>query len=217
MTEHVEEVSSTLDDKIRDRRLPVWLRGRFVLVGVLSLLSGLLTTPALAAEKAGIVDSGELIRFYEELKVAPALDPTTQLGPEMEEQRRAEAALDGAKRAYANARANGSQEEKAAAQRTLQEKAAALQTLYGKTAEDLRDIVKYRSSEILFAALRDRIQAFGLEQEYDIIINQQTGKPMFRREGFSGAPEKPVDITQELIEWIRQREAAARPGQVTRP
>ncbi|PWB82226.1 MAG: hypothetical protein C3F08_00150 [Candidatus Methylomirabilota bacterium] len=217
--ERVKEAGTTVDDQIRHRRQSGWRRGRLVLAAVLSVwLSGSVTASALAAEKAGIVDSAALIRFYEELKVKPAVDPATQLGPGPEERKRAEAALDDARRAYAEARAHGSPEDKAAAQKRLQERVAALQTLYGKTAEDLRDVVKYRSPDILFAALRERIQTFGQEQGYDIIINRQTGKRMFQREGFSGAdPAQPADITQELIGWIRQREEAAQPGQAPHP
>lgn len=206
-----------LDNQIRDRRRPGWRHGRLILAAVLSLwLSGPLTAPVLAAGKAGIVDSRELIRFYQELMMGPALDPTTPLGPGPEERKRAEAALDEARQAYANARAHGSPEERAAAQRALQDKAAALQTLYRKTMEDFRDVVKFRSPEILFGTLRDRVQAFGREEGYDIIMNQQTGNPMFQREGFSGAPEHLIDITQELIDWIRRREEAARPDHATR-
>jgi hypothetical protein len=182
-----------------------------------SLLAGLPVMPAFGAGRTGIVDSGELLRFYEQLMAGPAFDPKTPLGPGQEERGRAEAELDAAKRAYARARTDGNQEAMAAAREVLREKTEALQILYGKTTQDLKDVVKYRSGEILAGALRSRIQEFGLAQGFDIINNQQTGKPMFSREGFSGSPDNPSDVTGELIEWIRQQEEAARSGRATRP
>lgn len=191
--------------------------GRMAAVILFSLLAGLPVMPAFGAGRTGIVDSGELIRFYEQLMAGPAFDPKTPLGPSQEERGRAEAELDAAKRAYARARVDGNQEALAAAREVLREKTEALQVLYGKVTRDLRDVVKYRSRDILVGALRSRIQEFGLAQGFDIISNQQTGQPMFSREGFSGSPENPSDVTGELIEWIRQQEEAARSGRTTRP
>lgn len=191
--------------------------GRRAVVILFSLLAGLPVMSAFGAGRTGIVDSGELIRFYEQLMVGPALDPKTPLGPGQEERGRAEKELDAAKRAYARARVEGNQEALAAARDVLRRKTEALQVLYGKTTQDLRDVVKYRSPDILIGALRSRIQEFGQAQGFDIISNQQTGKPMFLREGFSGSPDNPSDVTGELIEWIRQQEEAARSGRTTRP
>ncbi len=191
--------------------------GRIAAVILVSLLAGLPAISAFGEGKAGTVDSGELIKFYEQLMAGPAFDPKTPLGPGQEERGRAEAELDAAKRAYARARTDGNQEALAVARDVLRQKTEALQTLYGKTTQDLRDVAKYRSREILIGALRSRIQEFGQAQGFDIINNQQTGKPMFLREGFSGASDNPVDVTAEMIEWIRQQEEAARSGRATRP
>lgn len=191
--------------------------GRMAAAILVSLLAGLPVMPAFGAGKSGIVDSGELIRFYEQLMTGPALDPKTPLGPGQEERGLAEEELDAAKRAYARARKDGNQEALAAARDVLRQKTEALQVLYGKATQDLRDVVKYRSPDILIGALRSRIQEYGQAQGFDIISNQQTGKPMFSREGFSGSPENPIDVTGEMIEWIRQQEEADRSGRTTRP
>jgi len=201
------------------RRGAVSLRalGRIAAVILVSLLTGLPAMSAFGAGKYGIVDSGELIKFYEQLMAGPALDPKTPLGPGQAERGLAEAELDAAKRAYARARVKGDPETLAAARDVLRQKTDALQVLYGKATQDLRDVVKYRSPDILIGALRSRIQEFGQAQGFDIISNQQTGKPMFSREGFSGSPENPIDVTGEMIEWIRQQEEAARSGRTTGP
>ena len=75
-----------------------------------SLLVGLPVMSASGAGRTGVVDSGELIRFYGQLMTGPALDPKTPLGAGQEERGRAEAELDAAKRAYARARMDGNQE-----------------------------------------------------------------------------------------------------------
>jgi len=172
---------------------------------------------ALVADKAGVVDSGELVRSFYELMVGQARDRTTALGPAPEEAKRAEAALDEAKRIYARARGGANPEAMAAAREVVQEKAAALQALYGETTQDLKEVFKWRSRDVAFEELRSRIEEFGREQGFDILVERQTGKPMFRREGFSGSPSDPPDVTAELIEWIRRKEDAARSSHGTPP
>ena len=191
--------------------------GRLTAAILFSLLVGLPAMSAFGEGKAGTVDSGALIKFYEQLMAGPALDPKTPLGPGQAERGLAEAELDTAKRAYARARVKGDPETLAAARDVLRQKTDALQVLYGKATQDLRDVVKYRSPDILIGALRSRIQEFGQAQGFDIISNQQTGKPMFSREGFSGSAENPIDVTGEMIEWIRQQEAASQSGRTTSP
>lgn len=193
------------------------IRGRMAAVLLFSLLVGLPAMSAFGAGKSGIVDSAELIKFYEQLMAGPAFDPKTPLGPGRDERGRAEEELDAAKRAYAKARVKGNPEALAAARDVLRQKTDALQVLYGKTTQDLRDVARYRSPDILIEALRSRIQEYGQAQGFDVITNQQTGKPMFLREGFSGSPDNPIDVTGEMIEWIRQQEAASQSGRTTSP
>jgi hypothetical protein len=190
---------------------------RIAAVILVSLFVGLPAISAFGEGKSGIVDSAELIKFYEQLMAGPAFDPKTPLGPGQAERGPAEAELDAAKRAYARARVKGNPEALAAARDVLRQKTDALQVLYGKTTQDLRDVAKYRSPDILMEALRSRIQAYGQAQGFDIITNQQTGKPMFLREGFSGSPDNLIDVTGEMIEWIRQQEAASQSGRTTSP
>ncbi|KAB2958736.1 MAG: hypothetical protein F9K13_12540, partial [Candidatus Methylomirabilis oxygeniifera] len=61
------------------------IRGRMAAVLLFSLLVGLPAILAFGEGKSGIVDSAELIKFYEQLMASPAFDPKTPLGPGREE------------------------------------------------------------------------------------------------------------------------------------
>lgn len=168
--------------------------------------------PAGAADKVAVVDSRAVVDAYHDLMAGPWLDPKTPIGPDPQEVRKVERELQRLKAQYGRERAGLSPEAKAAYEKALLEKTAALQVLYAKNTRDIVDLVKWRSPEVLISHLLSRIEEYGREQGFALILNQQSGGALFRKEGWSGPSSDSIDVTQPLIEWIRRKEESARPS-----
>ena len=168
--------------------------------------------PAHGADTVAVVDARELSEAYYNIMNGPGLDPKTPVGHEPEVVLKAERELQRLKAEYASARATGlSPEARAAYEKKLVEKNGALQALYGKSWRDTVELVKWRSRDLLVIRLLGRIEQYAQEQGIALILNQENGNEMFRREGWSGASLNPFDITQPLIQWLRQKEESERP------
>lgn len=200
-----------------DRPRPQRPRALALFCGTVLLLL-LRVLPAHGADTVAAVDARALSDAYYTIMNGPGLDPKTPIGHEPDEVLTAERELQRLKAEYASARAAGlSPEAKAAYEKKLLEKNAALQALYGKSWRDTVELVKWRSRELLVARLFNRIEQYAQEQGIALILNQENGNEMFRREGWSGASSDPIDITRPLIEWLRQKEESQRrPGPARR-
>ncbi len=167
--------------------------------------------PAAAAVEVAVVDTRTVVDAYYKIMNEPGLDPNTPIGPAPQELRKVEDELQRLKAQYARERAGLSPEAKAAYEKALLEKTAALQALYAKNWRDVVDVVKWRSPDILIPHLMDRIKEYALEQGFALVLNEQTGGALFRRDGWSGSSSDPIEVTQLLIDWLRRKEESARP------
>lgn len=200
----------------RSRRPRAGIAVCMALLGKAAFLLVVWVLPAAGADKVAAIDSRAVVDAYYDLMAGPGLDPKTPIGPDPQEVRKAERELQRLKAQYARERTGLSPEAKAAYEKELLEKTAALQALYAKNTRDMVDLVKWRSPEVLISHLLSRIEEYGREQGFALILNRQTGGALFRREGWSGPSSDSIDVTQPLIEWLRKKEEAARPPRPAR-
>ncbi len=193
---------------------PRWARGASaVLLTPILLVMAVSIIGAGGADTVAAVDPRKVVDAYYAIMNAPGFDPKTPIGPDPREVQKVERELQRLKEGYARQRAAGlGPEAKAAYEKQLLEKSAELQTLYSKNWKDVVDVVKWRSPEVLGLALFRRIAEYGQEKGLAVILNKETGGEMYRREGWAGSTSDPIDITQDLIEWLGQKEQAARPS-----
>ena len=187
------------------------------LLGQVVFLLVVWVLPAGGADKVAVVDTRTVVDAYYNVMAGPGLDPKTPIGPDSQEVRKVENELQGLKAEYARQRAGLSPEAKATYEKALLEKSAALQALYAKNMRDMADLVKWRSPDVLIPHLMSRIEEYGREQGFALIVEQQTGGALYHREGWSGPPPDPIDVTQPLIEWLRRKEESARPPRPAPP
>jgi hypothetical protein len=174
-----------------------------LLVALLLLLP---TRSVDAQERAGRVRLGELEATLTQLvAVAQAKQPVTGADPETVG--RLESELDAVRTQYAQARAAGREAERAALEEAVQQKAAELQAAYATNWRAIVERNRWRSADVRMASLLGLIGAYGREQGTALIVDQATGKELFRRDGWVGQVSDDAfeDLTDPVAVWLRER------------
>ncbi|MBZ0158643.1 MAG: hypothetical protein K8G79_00600 [bacterium] len=159
-----------------------------------------------AQDRAGRVRLGELEATLSQLvAVAQAKQPVTGADPETVG--RLEAELDAVRMQYAQARAAGRETERAALEEAVQKKSAELQAAYATNWRAIVERNRWRSHDVRQAALIGLLTTYGREQGLALIVDQATGKEVFRREGWAGQVSDDAfeDLTEPVAVWLRER------------
>lgn len=200
-----------MNQSVQYRRFAQAVKG--IALGALPLTLGLLLAlsclPAAGAERGGSVRLSSLdavvARLAKERVAARSADPNA-----LRTTVRLEDELDGLKRRYAQARTEGREPERAALEQELTRKAAELQAAYAQGFSAMVEQNRLRSRDVRLLEIGNWVAAYGREAGLSLIVDQETGKELFRREGWSGLPSDLTldDLTDPLTAWLQERLAA---------
>ena len=171
------------------------------------LLAGAGMPGIAAADQTGVINLPEVVKAYRAfLMGVDPLNPRTPIGADPEAIEAHQKRLKSLRERLGLERSSLSLEEKKRLEEAIREEAAALQTLYAKNTKDALDRLRWISSDIFFPYLGERIQEFGRDRGLSLIINQADGRPIYQDPARSGdVSGERVDLTKELIEWLRRK------------
>lgn len=159
-----------------------------------------------AQERVGGVRLGELeTTLTQVVTAAQAKKPTAGADPETVG--RLETELEDLRMRYAEARRTGREAERTALEEAVERKAAELQTAYAANWRAIVGRNRWRSRDVRLGALTAMIAAYGREQDLALIVDQESGKEVFRREGWTGrmSDEAIEDLTDPIAAWLVER------------
>lgn len=159
-----------------------------------------------AQERGGRVRLNELEMTLTRLTAgAQARQPA--VGADPETVGRLETELEDLRMRYAEARRTEREAERAALEEAVERKAAELQSAYAANWRAIVGRNRWRSRDVRLGALAALIAAYSREQDLALIIDQESGKEVFRREGWTGemSDDTIEDLTDEIAAWLQER------------
>jgi hypothetical protein len=176
------------------------------------------SAPGIAADPVGVIDLQKVAKahfFF--LNGAEESDPRVPPpGPDPKAVEAQQARLKALRERLARERLTLSQEEKESLQREIREGTVALQQLYSKTSKDTYDRLRWRSPEIFFPHLKERIHEYGRERGLAMIVDRAKGTLLYLPpDGRRDDSGERVDLTESLTEWLRNKDSSLFDGTST--
>lgn len=189
-------------------------------VAALQLVFAALAPPRATADGAvGVIDVVEAAKTHLAFLVGPDkldLAPTESDKAAIDAQEKKVKAL---RQRLASERTTMSQADREALQQAIQKETAALQTRYASnTKEKFFDRLRWRSPDIFYPHLSDRLQEYGRESGLTLILNKGDDRQIYHDPGRSGdVTGERIDLTGSFIEWLRRKDGSLAEGSATTP
>jgi hypothetical protein len=177
------------------------------------LFAGVGMPPNAAAEQVGVINLPEVVKVHWAFLIAPGLDPHAPAGPDPNVVEAHQKRLRSLRERLGRERSRMDPEQKKSLEQEILAETETLQTLWAKVTRDVADKVRWRSRDVFFPHLAERIGEFAHERGLALIIDQVEGRPVYRDPALAGEISgERVELTESLIEWLRQKDGSPPDG-----